>query len=129
MSIERLLTVPTSQEATSIQNRLENAGIESFVTNENFSNLMPIYYGMLGSGIQIMIEDSFEVTAKEVLPDYFSIPDEPVQCPKCHSKKIGYGFGKSKIRKSFIVLFSLLVANPFGNIQTSRHCKECVQEF
>ena len=129
MSIGRLLTVPTSLEATLIQNRLENAGIESFVTNENFSNLMPIYYGMLGSGIQIMIEDTFEVKAKEVLSDYFSIPDGPVQCPECDSKRIGYGFGKSKIRKIFIVLFSLLVANPFGNIQSSRHCKECGQEF
>jgi len=131
MSIEKLLTVPNSIEAASIQNRLENAGVESFVTNENFSTLMPHFYGMLGSGVQIMIEDTSVEKAKETLVDYFPDADTEAttNCPECGSTKIGYGFVKSRIGKILIVFISLLIANPFGNIQASRHCKKCGHEF
>ena len=131
MRIVKLLTVPNSQEAASIQNRLENVGVDSFVTNENFSTLMPHFFGMLGSGIQIMIEDTSMERAKKALRDYFPYSDTKliITCPESGSTAIGYGFARSRIKKIFIILISLLIANPFGNIQASRHCKNCGHEF
>ena len=44
-------------EANLIKTRLIDAGIDCFLTNENFTSLYPACNGLLGSGIQVMIEE------------------------------------------------------------------------
>lgn len=51
MNTIRLTTCNDSFEANLIKDKLENEGIECFLTNENFTSLFPIYNGILGSGI------------------------------------------------------------------------------
>lgn len=62
-----LTTCNNSVDAYTLKNLLENEGIESYLTNENFTNLMPGYTGMLGGGIQIMIREEDIKKAQEVL--------------------------------------------------------------
>lgn len=50
-------TVSNSIEATLLQHALDMEGINSFITNEHTSTMLPHLYGMLGHGIQIMVRD------------------------------------------------------------------------
>lgn len=65
----RLTTCNNSVEAYTLKNLLENEGIESYLTNENFTNLLPGYTGMLGSGIQIMVREEDAARAQAVLAE------------------------------------------------------------
>ena len=57
MATIRLTTCDNAVEANMIKNLLTNEGITCFLTNENFTSLMPNYTGMMGAGIQIMIDE------------------------------------------------------------------------
>ncbi len=53
MSTVVLKTCNTPFEANLIKGMLENKDINCFLTNENFSNLMPHYNGIMGAGVQV----------------------------------------------------------------------------
>jgi hypothetical protein len=65
----RLTTCDNLPEAYSIKNRLNNEGIDSFLSNENFTSLMPNYYNLLGSGIQIVVLESDLEKSRELIKD------------------------------------------------------------
>lgn len=76
MSIIKLTTCNNVIEANMIKNLLENEDIQCFLTNENFSTLLPINNSLLGSGIRIMInEEDFE-KAKQVIDSVNNTPTE-----------------------------------------------------
>ncbi|WP_430817624.1 DUF2007 domain-containing protein [Carboxylicivirga sp. RSCT41] len=52
------MTCDSAVEANIIKGRLENEGIECFIANDNFSNLMPKYNNIMGSGAQILIGEN-----------------------------------------------------------------------
>lgn len=115
------------QEAYLIKGTLKNNGINCFLTNENFSNLMPHYYGILGAGIQVMIEDSdLDKAQKLISPE--SVANEII-CPNCNSANVTFGFGYNKVKKWFIVILSLFYWVPFGNIRKNFRCEDCKTEF
>lgn len=115
------------QEAYLIKGTLENNGINCFLTNENFSNLMPHYYGILGAGIQVMIEESdLDKAQKLISPE--SVANEII-CPNCNSANVTFGFGYNKVKKWFIVILSLFYWGPFGNIKKNYRCEDCKTEF
>lgn len=126
MSIIRLMTCDSSVEANLIKGRLKNEGIETFITNENFSNLMPHYNRILNSGIQIMISDLDYDTASKILE--LNTKQEHV-CPNCQSSKIKFSLGKNKIRKIFVIIISLLISTPFNNLKSVYKCQDCKTEF
>lgn len=49
-----LTSCNNSVEAEFIRGNLANEGIESFVSNENYTSLFPNMNGAMGSGIQIL---------------------------------------------------------------------------
>ena len=127
MSTIILTTCNSSFEATLIKGMLENNGIRCFLTNENFSNLLPIYNGMMGAGVQIMIDDSdLEKAQKLILSPSQEIK---IECPFCNSSNIQFGLGSDKIKKIFVILISLFTLVPFGNIKNIYYCKDCKKEF
>ncbi len=126
MSIVRLMTCDTAVEANLIKGHLKNEGIEAFITNENFSNLMPHYNRILNSGIQIMISDLDYNKASEILE--LNNTEERV-CPSCQSTKIKFSLGQNKIKKIFIIIFSLFTATPFNNLKSVYKCQDCKTEF
>jgi len=122
-----LTTCNSSFEANLMKGVLENNGIRCFLTNENFSNLMPHYNGMMGAGIQIMIDENDLVKAQELL-----LPpskENGIICPNCSSTDVQFGLGTNKLEKIFVVLISLLAFIPFGNIRNSYYCRNCKTEF
>lgn len=65
--LSRLTVCGNQLEAYTLKNLLENEGIEAYLTNENFTNLMPGYIGMLGSGIHVMVQEEDMEKALKVL--------------------------------------------------------------
>lgn len=122
-----LTTCNNAVEANLIKGMLENNGIECFLTNENFSNLMPFYNGIMGSGVQVVIDENDLVRAKELLA-YQSKPDEIV-CPECGSHNIEFSLGSNKLKKLLAIILSLFCWAPFGNIRNTYYCNDCNTEF
>jgi len=127
MSIIRLTTCYNIIEANMLKNNLENEEIECFLTNENFTTLMPGYRGMLGAGIQIMIEEENYERATQLL----NIKENPeiIRCPKCNSENVSFGLGKNRTTKLFFAILSALITVPLGNIESTYYCKNCNQDF
>lgn len=127
MNTKRLITCNTSVEATLIKGRLSSYGIESFLTNENFSNLMPIYNNMLGGGIQILVSEEDYEKATKLIDDKINPQNQEKSCSFCDSKKVKI---KTKNNKNILIaLLSFLIGSPFGNIQPQYYCANCGEEL
>ena len=130
MKTVRILTCDSATEAALIQGRLENEGIQSFRTNENFATLMPHYSRILGSGVEILVSEDDAHKASVILEDIIkpTIPEQ-MSCPDCGSINVKYGLGKAGIGKLFFALISILTAVPINNIKPSYYCRNCSAEF
>lgn len=127
MAIIRLTTCTSAIEANLLKNLLENEGIECFLTNENFSTLMPGYTGMLGSGVQIMIDENDKEKSLEIIGQKQN--KDVIKCPKCGSENIGFSLGENKMKKIFLVILSIFLFIPFNNIKSTFYCKDCKNVF
>jgi hypothetical protein len=127
MSIVTLTTCYSPIEANFLKDQLENEGIECFLTNQNFTNLMPGFNGMLGSGIQVMIEEKDFTLAQFFLTKPNT--EQAITCPFCQSINTEYGMGKNKLKKTFFAFLSFLFVVPLGNIRNTYFCKDCNQDF
>lgn len=128
MRLINLRTVDNSYQAMFIKNILTNEGIECIVTNENFTALMPHLNGLLGSGIQILVDkDNFE-RATQLLEKE---DNRDVQvCPNCSSTNIKYGLGTKHRSKKLVALFiALIIGSTMRHIQQTYYCKDCKTEF
>jgi len=125
----RLLTCGNIIDAYFIKDRLTNEGIESFLTNENFTTLMPNYYNLFGSGVQVfVIEEDYE-KSRELLKDKIEPEQAETVCPFCGSTEIGMGLGKYKALKVFNILLAFMIAIPIGNVRIRQYCKVCKEEL
>jgi hypothetical protein len=122
-----LKTFVSATDAHLARIRLENNGISCFVANENFSSLMPNYFGMMGSGIQLVVFENDSSKALEVLSANETGGD--LICPNCGSNSIEFGMGKTGLAKWLVVLMSFLAFIPLSNIRRTNICKECHSEF
>jgi hypothetical protein len=127
MSIIRLTTCESIIEAGFLKHILENENIECFLTNENFTTLVPIYNGIMGAGIQLMIDEKDYERSSELI--HKPTISNRILCPNCNSTNISFGFGSKKELKTLGVILSLVVLIPFGNIKRYYYCKDCKWEF
>jgi len=127
MAIIKLTSFDTSTEAHLFKAILEDNEIRCFLTNENFSSLMPQYNGIMGSGIQIWIDEQDLEAAQEILLRQRT--EKEKKCPYCGSVNIGFGLGKKRKKKIWIIILSLLIGIPFGNIKYTYYCKDCSETF
>jgi Protein of unknown function (DUF2007). len=127
--MRRLTTVSNSIEATFLQHALEMEGINSFITNEHTSTMLPHFYGMLGHGIQIMVSETDYEKAKEILAVRQN-ENQIRTCPNCGSSNIGFGMrGKKRLGVRLLIFLSLFVVVPMGNIKNKYYCKDCGEDF
>jgi hypothetical protein len=121
----RLITCENIIEAYFIKNRLNNEGIDCFLTNEYFTNLLPNYFNLFGSGVQVFVfERDFE-KSRGVIKDKFEPEKAEMICPLCGSTEIGLGFGSHKFHLGIGVLLTILVGVPIGNVHVRNYCKKC----
>lgn len=124
-----LMTCESLSEAYILKGRLLNEGIDCFLTNENFTYLMPLYNNMLGSGIQIIINEKDSEKAREILKYKIEPNILDLICPNCGSKNIGLGLGKRKGLKILNIIIALLSSFPMGNLKPKYYCKDCKTEI
>jgi hypothetical protein len=122
-----LTTCNTLFEAHLIKGMLENNDIKCFLTNENFSSLMPQYNGVLGAGINIVVDESDFEKAQNLIIEQDT--KTKIECPNCQSTNIKFGLGTNKIKKIITVIMSLFFWIPFGNIRHIYYCQDCKTEF
>ena len=125
----RLITCDSIVDAYFIKNRLNNEGIECFLTNQNFTSLLPNFYNLFGSGVQVFVMESDYEKSKELVKDKLEPEHVEKVCPFCGSKDIRVGFGKHKILKIFNILLAILIAIPIGNVRVRYYCKTCKEEI
>ncbi len=125
----RLITCNNLQEAHIIKGRLNNEGVDCFLTNQNFTSLMPVYNNMLGGGIQVIIREDDLSKAKQLLKDKLEPDNADLVCPNCGSTDIGLGIGKQKGIKIFNMLISVFMTIPFGNLKPKYYCRACKKEI
>ena len=129
MNIVRLINCDTAIEAHLIKGKLNNEGIDCFITNENSSTLMPYFNNMLGFGIQVMIYEADMAKARELVKDKLNPDNKAIVCPYCGSDKISLGLGRHKAMKIFNIFAALLVSIPMGNLKPKYYCKQCKEEI
>lgn len=123
-----LKTCTDAIEANLIRTKLESEGITCFLINENFTNLMPHFHNMLGSGVIIKVTDIDYPQAKKLLDEFWPDAKTPV-CPHCGSENLQYGLGRKKAKAWLLILVSILSFIPFNNIKPHHICKTCGSEF
>ena len=126
--VVRLLTCNSSSEAHLLKAQLDNVGIDCFLTNENFTNLLPNYNGMMGAGIQIFVRQGDIEKAKTVLQETLHLESTQILCPRCGSTNMEPGYGSGKFKYFLTIIVSLLAAAPFGNIKPNYLCQDCGHE-
>ncbi len=125
----RVTTCNTVLEANWIKTYLESEGVQTYLINENFTTLMPVYNGMLGAGIQVLVdEESSEKALNLIFPEPLKI-DGKLICPNCNFTSVSFGLGKRKVKKLFLVFLSVLFGVAFNNINNVNYCKNCKTEF
>ncbi len=126
MKSVRLMTCDSEIQANLIKGRLENEGIRSFLTNENFSTLMPNFNRIMGSGVQVMIDEADVERATEIL-ELNKITE--LICPDCGSNNIKTVLGRSAFTKILVVILSIFSTTPINNIRVTHQCRDCKREF
>ena len=125
----RLITCDTITDAYYVKNKLNNEGIDCFLTNQNFTSLLPNYYNLFGSGVQVFVmERNFE-KSKELVKDKLEPELVDKVCPYCGSTDIKMGLGKHRILKLFNILLAIIIAIPIGNLRVRYYCKTCKEEI
>lgn len=124
---KRLTIIDNTIEAHMFKNYLENEGIECFLTNETFNTLMPGFYNMMGSGVQVFVQEEDYDKAKKLMEQYYK--KETLECPYCHSKNVVPSIGKNKFGKILSILLSIIALVPFNNIKNTYRCKDCGKYF
>jgi hypothetical protein len=117
MQYVRLTTIDNSYEANFLKDDLGVAGIPCFLTNENITSLVPHTFGLLGSGIQVMVPEADLGKATEVLALRAQV-GKVITCPNCDSRNIRFGLGPDKRFSTVLtIVVSVLAWMPMGNIK------------
>lgn len=114
-----------SVEAAMLQSLLENEGIASMLSNENYTCLYPNMNGAMGSGIQILVNETDAEKAFEIICGC----NQLVHCPKCSSQEVMQVFSKNWLARIGVVVLALITFTPVGNMQSKYQCKECGNKF
>jgi hypothetical protein len=129
MNFHRLITCNDVTEAYILKTFLEYNGVGTFLTNEHFTSLMPIYNNMLGAGIQLMVGKKDIEKSRKLILETFAV-SESSNCNECNSELLSFGLGRKRKKKLFWIVFSFIIGGvAFNNINNIFYCKNCKTEF
>lgn len=121
-----LTSCNNSVEAKLIQGNLANEGIDSFLSNENYTSLYPNMNGAMGSGIQVFVKEEDAERALKVI----NANDRSVHCTSCNSADVNQIVSKNILKTAAVLIWSFFVSgSSFGNVKAKYHCNECGSDF
>lgn len=118
MKMSTLTTLDNTIDAHLLKHKLESEGIISFLINENFTNLFPCFYGVLGGGVKIMVNADDLLRARHVA----NLAGDSIVCPQCGSESV-------KLMNRYVVGAILMLFGVSGNLLTRFKCDRCGSEF
>lgn len=108
--------------------RMEEAGVNCWLKDENTATINPVFINAIG-GIKLMVLEEDIPKATEILDALKEIKRKSFACPHCGSHNIEY---ITSNRKTSNLIFSLLTWM-FGNyaigVHQVWHCFDCNEEF
>lgn len=125
MKFVHLITFSDTINAHLVRTKLESVGIPCILTNENFTNLMPNYYNIMGSGVQVLVPEDQLENAQEIT----QINDTKLECPNCKSIEVVNDIESKLWLKLFLIGISLIGFVPFGNMTNKYTCNNCRHKF
>jgi hypothetical protein len=119
MELVLLKTFPSDVEAHLVRTKLESEGITCFLENEHISNLVPAYYRMIGSGVQLKVPLEEAEKAVKILAEMY--PDKG-GCPNCGSQNV-----KDLLQQHKYMVIAILLIIPMliGNLIGRNTCADC----
>lgn len=124
MNTEVLITCSNTIDAHVIKSKLLSEGIQCFLNNEHFTSLMPQYFGILGSGVQVVVNKHDLEKAREII----SLNNQEITCPNCRSNKLNL-FPAKLFYKFWMLLLALFLIIPIGNLVDQYQCRSCKTVF
>lgn len=134
MNLITIKTFDNGIEAHLLKIRLENEGIDCFIFDENIVTLMPLYNIGVG-GIKLKINEHDKDKALGIITEIAETKlkneqNEIINCPKCQSEELIYGFKSMKGLKGIISMISSFIFMIFPiYFKSVNKCKACGHEF
>ena len=115
-----LTTCVSNLEADLIKLNLSKEGVGCILINEHFTRLLPMYSGILGSGIKVMVAEPDLDKARNIV----GLNKQQMRCPECGSTDF-----RLKNRIWVWALFSAIFGMLMGNLLHDFTCNECNGHF
>ncbi len=120
-----LTTVSYTHEADILCMKLEGAGIETFVPDQNMSSAHPLYAGAMG-GIRIQIDEQDLPQARDIMAASEVWAEEGIfNCPECASSSVIY----DRVSKPFSFLTLLFLGIPLIWSKKQFTCNSCQHKW
>jgi Zn finger protein HypA/HybF involved in hydrogenase expression len=123
-------------DANIIKSKLEDSGIECFLSNENTSNTLNPIMSNSSNGVRLFIKDIDLEKADNLLTEQDFDPESlAIHCPDCQSAKVEIIEPKEKQKsgkKGFRALLGIIFATSSDIIPSgtgSYKCQDCGHEF
>lgn len=117
-------TCDNTINANLIKTKLESEGIPCYLFNEYSTNLLPHFFNLLGSGVQVVVHKNDLERAKAIA----EIPEGKLVCPNCGSDNFTMKIAKP-LNKISTMIFSFFFGIPIGNLLNHYKCRNCNSEF
>lgn len=126
MAYKRLITLTNEVEASMLVNILESSGMKVIVSNIHFSRLYPHYYNILGSGVNVFVdENDYEDASEYISKEYYT---KNKCCPNCESTSLKIK-GLPATKNKLLLFFAIFNSIPFNNINSEYVCQNCGYRF
>lgn len=115
-------------EANLVLGRMQEAGINCWLKDENTATLNPILSNAIG-GIKLMVDKEELLQAIEILNALKEIKSKSFSCPYCGSNNIEYITSSTKTGNVLSSFLTWLLGSYAIGIKKVWHCFNCGKEF
>lgn len=115
-------------DANLVLGRMQEAGINCWLKDENTATLYPILLNAIG-GIKLMVDKEELLQAIEILNALKEIKSKSFSCPYCGSNNIEYITSPKKAINIISSFLTWLLGNYAIGAEKVWHCFECGKEF
>src|ERR1700759_2080954 len=128
MDFKILETFDNYIDANLTLGRMEEAGINCWLKDENTATINPIWTNAIG-GIKLMVLDDDVEKATEILTALKEIKRKSFACPYCGSHNIEYITSNRKASNIISSVLTWMFGNYAIGVHQIWHCFNCDKEF
>ena len=115
-------------DANLTKGRLEEAGINCWLKDEDTATILPILTNAIG-GIKLMVDKNDIDKAREILDALKEVKRKSFACPNCGSHNIEYITSNRKPSNILSSVLTWMLGSYAIGIEQIWHCFDCNEEF